>query len=141
MRSWCLRGSNLTIEKSVLTAHNPHRIVKFISMVSWYWVFTNGGRSQAGRPETMCKDRKTQRPTLKSRQAYSYTHRGVHVCPECRGISQEESCSSFSGDSLYGCCVIWKPTNSLLHLRSPTENLRLTHHTVPSQGSKVRKGL
>lgn len=95
MRSWCLRGSNLTVEKSVLTAHNPHRIVKFISVVSWYWVFTNGGRSQAGKPETMCKDRKTQRPTLKSRQAHSYTHRGVHVSPECRASARKRAVPLF----------------------------------------------
>lgn len=97
MRPWCLRGSNLTVEKSVLTAHNPHRIAEFISVVSWYWVFTNGGSSQAGKPAAMCKDRKTQCPTLKSRQSYSYTHRGVHVCPECRASASKRAVPLFQG--------------------------------------------
>ena len=32
MRSWCLKGLNSTVEKSVSAARNPHRIVKSINV-------------------------------------------------------------------------------------------------------------
>lgn len=66
MRSWCLRGSNLTAKKSVPAARSPHRIVKFTSTrLPVPGLHVNRGRSQAGKPEAICKAGKIQHPTLK----------------------------------------------------------------------------
>jgi hypothetical protein len=58
VRPWCLTDSNLTVEKSVLAGLWPQGIVKLIPRDIGNGESTYTGRSQAGKPQATCMEKK-----------------------------------------------------------------------------------